>query len=134
MYKGGCHCGKIQYEISGELGKIVCCHCSQCRKSQGSAFATNAPVNASHFHLLQGEEFISEYPTSEDKVRAFCRQCGSPIYSQLKTKPDILRLRIGTLDTPINQKPAAHIFTDSKAEWHDILDDLPQYPEREPGR
>ncbi|MFT5504826.1 MAG: hypothetical protein ACI8XC_002543, partial [Gammaproteobacteria bacterium] len=52
MLKGSCHCGKVRYEIRGELGAIVCCHCSQCRKSQGSAFATNAPVKARDFHWL----------------------------------------------------------------------------------
>jgi hypothetical protein len=94
MYQGSCHCGKIQYEINGELGPIVCCHCSQCRKSQGSAFATNAPVNTNDFHLLDGEEYISEYPNSEDKIRAFRQNFGSPIYSPLKSKPDQLTLKI----------------------------------------
>ncbi|MEM7292579.1 MAG: GFA family protein [Pseudomonadota bacterium] len=122
----------MQYEIDGELGAIVCCHCSQCRKSQGTAFATNAPVNASELTFTQGEECITEYPTSEEKVRAFCQRCGSPLYSKLITKPEVLRLRIGTLDSKIDVKPTAHIYVDSKAEWHEILDDLPQFSEKEP--
>ncbi|MEM7208670.1 MAG: GFA family protein [Pseudomonadota bacterium] len=130
--RGSCHCGSIHYEIHGELGPIVCCHCSQCRKSQGTAFATNAPVKTSDFHFVSGEEDLRQFQTSPDKVRAFCQQCGSPIYSQLIKKPDVLRLRIGTLDTEIDAKPTAHIYVDSKAEWHEINDGLPQFSEREP--
>ncbi len=43
MLKGACLCGQIQYEYTGELGPIAMCHCSQCRRAQGSAYATNSP-------------------------------------------------------------------------------------------
>ena len=132
MLKGSCHCGAIQYQIDGELGPIVCCHCSQCRKSQGTAFATNAPVPAANFQLINGEALLTKYPTSEDKIRAFCSRCGSPIFSQLISKPEIVRLRIGSLDTKIAARPTAHIYAGSKAEWYEINDGAPQYTEREP--
>ena len=129
---GSCHCGAVQYEIHGELGPIVCCHCSQCRKSQGTAFATNSPIKSADFHCVSGEEALTKYPTSPEKIRAFCKNCGSPIYSQLIDKPETMRLRIGTLDTKIDAKPSAHIYVGSKAEWYEINDDLPRYEELEP--
>ena len=49
MHSGSCLCGAIRYEIRGELGPIVLCHCAQCRKAQGSAFASNAAVKATDF-------------------------------------------------------------------------------------
>ena len=61
---------------------------------------------------------------------AHCRNCGSPIYSQRMSAPELMRLRIGTLDTPIKAKPGFHIYTASKAEWDDITDALPQHAER----
>lgn len=42
--------------------------------------------------------------------------------------PEMLRLWLGTLDTPVEGKPGRHIFVQDKAEWHDIADDAPQYP------
>ena len=48
-HSGSCLCGAIRYEIRGELGPIVLCHCAQCRKAQGSAFASNAAVKATDF-------------------------------------------------------------------------------------
>lgn len=130
MLKGSCLCNSVQYEIHGELGPIVMCHCSRCRKANGSAFATNAPVNTADFHLIHGQDALAEYQSSPGVFRAFCGKCGSPLYSRRPAMPELLRLRIGTLDTPIEGRPTAHIFVGSKAEWCEILDELPQYPER----
>lgn len=127
MYAGSCLCGAVKYELRGELGPIVFCHCSRCRKAQGSAFATNSPVKESDFHLLSGKEVLREYESSAGKYRAFCGSCGSPVFSRFIGKPGILRLRIGALDTSIDARPTAHIYASSHAEWCEILDDLPQY-------
>lgn len=127
MLTGSCLCGSVKYEYHGELGPIVYCHCSRCRKAQGTAFATNSPINESGFSLLSGKETLREYESSAGKFRAFCGNCGTPVFSRFTGKPGILRLRIGTLDTRIAARPGAHIYADSHAEWFDILDDLPQY-------
>jgi len=44
MYTGHCLCNTVQFEIHGEIRHIVCCHCSLCRRAQGSAFAANGIV------------------------------------------------------------------------------------------
>ena len=134
LLRGSCLCGTIRYEIRGELGPIVLCHCAQCRKAQGSAFAAVAPVRTADFALVAGGHALAEYESSPGKRRAFCRLCGSPIFSRRDSLPGALRLRIGTLDSTLDAKPTAHIFATSKAEWEEIRDDLPQYPAQEPGR
>lgn len=58
---------------------------------------------------------------------------GNVVHHSLASRdaqPELYRLRIGTLDTPLQQKPSMHIFAASKAEWDCITDDLPQYIER----
>jgi hypothetical protein len=50
MYKGRCLCGKVHFEISSEIQNIIYCHCSECRKAQGSAFASNGNVDAEGFN------------------------------------------------------------------------------------
>lgn len=129
-YAGSCLCGGIQYEVRGPLGYIMQCHCRRCRKANGSAFAANSPIAKTDFQLLQGEQLLKAFNPNTGVIRYFCSDCGSPIYSVRTDVPDIYRLRIGTLDTPIEQKPVCHIFTGSKAEWEDICDALPQYAER----
>ena len=63
MLEGSCLCNAVRYEIHGELGPIVMCHCSRCRKANGSAFATNASVSTSAFHLVQGQEALDRKST-----------------------------------------------------------------------
>lgn len=133
MYRGSCLCGTVSYELRGELGPVVQCHCSRCRKAQGSAYATNSPVKEADFHLLSGQESLRDFESSPGKFRTFCSRCGSPVYSRALAKPGILRLRIGLLDTPLSVRPVAHIFASSHAEWDVIRDDLPQYEAGMPG-
>ena len=73
---------------------------------------------------------LKKYQSSETTQRCFCGECASPIISIKTDTPDTYRLRIGTLDTPLEHKPTKHIFTAYKAEWDTICDGLPQYDER----
>ncbi|MDP2822502.1 MAG: hypothetical protein Q8O52_07460 [Sulfuritalea sp.] len=57
MIEGSCLCGGIRYQYDGEIEEISICHCSQCRKAQGSAFAAASPVEtpfvcANAFHIF----------------------------------------------------------------------------------
>ncbi|WP_347989092.1 GFA family protein [Methylomonas sp. AM2-LC] len=130
MYKGSCLCGSVKYEIKGELGAAVYCHCVRCRKASGSAFAANATVAEDSFKIVQGAESLKMFSTAEGVHRIFCSACGSPIISKRDSFPGVFRLRLGTLDTPITERLEAHIFVSSKADWYEIHDSLPQYTER----
>lgn len=130
MHKGSCLCGAVAYEINGTLEPILFCHCSRCRKANGSAFVAVSPVAASAFKIVKGEESLRSYRTDAGVHRVFCGTCGSPIIGKRENMPEMVRLRIGTLDTPLETHVSAHIFTGSQAEWYDILDDAPQHKER----
>jgi hypothetical protein len=129
MLEGGCLCGAVRFRINGRLGPAGYCHCKQCQRASGSAFAANAPVRTAYFELLSGAGEVCEYESTAGKFRAFCRRCGSPLYSRRDAEPEIRRIRLGTLDGDPERRPLAHFFVDSKAPWHTIEDDLPQYPE-----
>ena len=104
-YTGSCLCGSIRYEISGELGDFGYCHCTSCRKASGSAHSANSPVDRSDFRLLGGAWTLREYESSPGKIRAFCGGCGSPIFAYLDSSPEVIRVRLGTLDTFATQWP-----------------------------
>jgi hypothetical protein len=129
MYTGSCLCGGVKFSINAELAPIQICHCSQCRKAQGGAFATNTPVATSDFQFNSGADLLTEYESSPGKRRFFCRQCGSPIYSSRDSLPNVMRIRAGLLDEPLKVKPVFHFYTASKCSWLDINDDLPKYEE-----
>jgi hypothetical protein len=129
MYRGSCLCGAIQYEATA-VGAIAVCHCKRCRKANGTAFNAIVPVNAPDFRFICGASSLAKFESSPGVGRYFCEICGSPIYSRRDAMPELLRLRIGTLDTPLTEKPTVHIFVGSKAEWYDLHDDAPKFEER----
>lgn len=126
-HRGSCLCGTVQYEVRGKIGAAIYCHCSICRKANATAFATNASVSAGDFVVVAGESTLKAFESSPGVHRVFCSHCGSPIFSRRDAMPDVVRLRVGTLDTPMPAPPTAHYFVASKAAWYEIHDDLPQF-------
>ncbi|HMK86191.1 MAG TPA: GFA family protein [Steroidobacteraceae bacterium] len=129
MYQGSCLCGTVRYEICGEIGPITLCHCSRCRKANGSAFLAAAQVKASEFKVVAGEAALGNFESSPGVYRVFCRNCGSPIISRRPGPPEVIRVRIGTLDSYLKTKPHAHIFFADRAEWFEFEDDVAKYAE-----
>jgi hypothetical protein len=129
---GKCLCGGVRFEISGPVRAAVYCHCSPWRRASGSAFAANAGVAKSDFRFVAGEELLRSFESSPKKLRWFCSRCGSPIYSVIPAAPDVVRIRLGTLDGDPGIRPGFHIFVGSKAPWHEITDRLPRFDERPP--
>jgi hypothetical protein len=79
--------------------------------------------------LISGDDVIREYESSPGKFRSFCTNCGSPIFAYLARSSDVIRIRLGSLDTSFDGRPKAHTFLADKAEWEPILDDLPRFEE-----
>jgi len=127
MISGRCLCGKITFEIDGKLGDTAFCHCQSCRRASGSAFAVNSTFRETAMKWLTGREFVAEYESSPGKLRAFCRNCGSPIYARHLEHPKWLSIRLGLLEGDPGIRPRAHFNVGSKAPWFTITDDLPQY-------
>jgi hypothetical protein len=126
-YAGSCLCGGVKYEIDGELGDFGYCHCTSCRKAGGSAFGANVPVDRASFRLIQGAELLRAFESSPGKLRVFCSTCGSPMYAYLEKSPDVLRVRLGSLDTPFQGRPRAHTWVSDKAAWEPIEGSVPQF-------
>lgn len=128
MIKGRCLCGKVSYTYDGAITEIALCHCSQCRRVQGGAFATNSPLDNNKLSFV-GTEYVKELPVTGDKVRAFCSECGSPVYSAKASLPNVKRIRVGTIESDFTCENQYHIYVASKASWHSITDAYPQYEE-----
>ncbi len=129
MLRGSCHCGAVQYEIHGRLLTLAYCHCPDCRKYTGSAFASVLVTESDGFRIVAGEDNLAEYQSSPGKHRFFCRTCGCRLYLRAEQRPGILFVRAGSLDEDPRIRPQAHFWTSVKAPWHAITDALPQHPE-----
>jgi hypothetical protein len=124
---GSCLCGAVRFRIIGPLGPVVYCHCSQCRRASGSAFAANAAVRRSDIVFLSGRDGVREYESSAAEYRAFCSGCGSPVFSRVAADAEHVRVRLGTLEQDPGRRAVAHVWVGSKAPWFEITDGLPQY-------
>jgi len=128
MYKGSCLCGTVKFELHGGISDIVYCHCSLCRKAQGSAYATNGFAEKAEFKFISGEDNLTAFESPPYNIKYFCKTCGSPMLARnAKLYPDKVRVRMGTFESEVSEQPVAHIFSTSKAEWDEICDGLPQY-------
>ena len=130
---GGCLCGGVRFRLKRPPTEIYFCHCHQCQKAQGGAFAASVPVLKVDFELVSGADLLRAFRSSLNKARNFCVRCGSPIFSEVDDATT-LRIRAGTLDDAQSLQGVAHIFITDKVAWYEIHDDLPQYAAREPGR
>lgn len=129
--KGHCLCGDVEYRLTGETIAMYYCHCSRCRRSSGSAFATNLAFPAAGFRIEAGSESLTIFESAPGAKRYFCRRCGSPIYTQSESRPEFVYVRAGTLDVDPGARPEIHLHVASKAAWDEICDDLPQNPTEE---
>jgi hypothetical protein len=72
-YSGGCHCGSVRYEVEADLGQVMACNCSICRKR--GALLTFVP--ADKFRLGGGEDVLTDYQFNKKVIRhLFCATCG----------------------------------------------------------
>ena len=134
MYSGQCLCGEVKVEIRGAITDIIHCHCSLCRKSSGTAYATNGFVSSAVFSVIQGEQLLKAFSLKQGRLRHFCSNCGSPVYSSSAADPGRVRIRLGILDSEITERPISHNFVSSKACWDNLDAELPRYDSHEPGR
>ncbi len=72
-YAGGCHCGKVRYEVTAALDRVMACNCSICSKK--GMLLTFVP--ADQFKLLSGDDALSDYLFGAKKIHhLFCSNCG----------------------------------------------------------
>lgn len=72
-HKGGCHCGKVKFEVEMNLEKAISCNCSICMK-RGSLLDFVPELN---FKLLSGKEDLQEYRFHKKVLQhLFCKTCG----------------------------------------------------------
>ena len=126
MLTGACLCGDIAFEIDGPVDALGHCHCSMCRKSHGSAFATFVAAAPQDFRWVRGAQRVKAYESSAAGYRRFCPRCGSALPTTGDGLPFVL-VPLGNVAEDPGVRPRLHMFTDSMAPWDTIVDDLPQY-------
>jgi len=94
---GGCQCGKLRFRATSLLDNPHVCHCRMCQKANGNLFSASVGVLHANFTWTRGQP--AEFASSDDAVRGFCRDCGTPLYYQGDGSPHI-SVALGAFDQP----------------------------------
>ena len=125
MLAGECLCRAVRYTVADAFEYALNCHCSNCRRTTGSAFKPFAGIARDRLSIIRGDENVMIHGDDAGH-NAHCRRCGSLLYSVVRNGAYV-HVAMGTLVDAPSIRPTAHIFAGSKAPWFSITDDLPQY-------
>jgi hypothetical protein len=125
-HSGSCLCGAVRFEITGEFEHFYLCHCRHCRKDTGSAHGANLFSSTATLKWLSGEDQVRAFNLPNTRHRhCFCSTCGSAL-PDLQMDGKLLKVPAGSLDTDVLNRPDAHIFFASKANWDEALEQIPK--------
>jgi len=126
---GGCLCGRVRYSATADPAFVGVCHCSDCQKFTGSAFAVVVGVPKSAL-AIQGKlaTFSKTGDSGKSIERKFCPECGSSVADEAAALPDVVMLASGTLDDASWVKPGMQTYCDSAQPWVHLQGEMKQFP------
>jgi hypothetical protein len=129
--KGGCLCGSVRYTAEADPTSATVCHCRDCQKFTGSAFAALVRV-AKVAMTIEGtlKTFSSIGGSGNPILRHFCPECGSSIAEESAMRPDTIVLNVGTFDDPTIAKPEREIFRGDALPWIEVHGEIPRFAKR----
>lgn len=132
-YNGGCACGAVRYEVSGEPMVQNDCQCRQCQSQTGTGHGNYLTFSGAAVSV-EGEprhwEAVGEGGTV--KHSKFCAECGSPLFLTFPDMPDIFVVRAGSLDDPARYQPQMVFWTDGGHAWDKLGPELTKFEKMPP--
>ncbi len=126
---GRCGCGAVRYTLKSAPFWTHCCHCTECQRLTGTAFALNAMIESDRVTLTGAtEETPVETPSGAGQVITRCATCKTPLWTVYGRSKGVIFIRGGTLDQQGQIAPDIHIFTQSKQPWVAVPDGARQVP------
>jgi hypothetical protein len=117
--EGGCSCGAVRYRLSADPMFVHCCHCLDCQRQTGGAFAINALIETDRIALGGKSPASVSMPTDSGRPHDIyrCPTCQVAVWSDYGRRRTLSFVRVATLDQPHRIRPDVHIYTRSKVPW-----------------
>lgn len=115
--EGGCLCGAVRFEITLPSKWCAHCHCSMCRRAHGAGFVTWFGVQEDRFRILQGEDRLVRFASSERAWRGFCSRCGSTMLFAGDRWPGEVHVALACLDGELDRAPVANTYWTVHVPW-----------------
>ena len=119
MRTASCQCGAVTVACEGEPVRVSVCHCLDCQRRSGSAFAAQVrfpPERVTVSGAVQSWTRIGDSSTPADQ--RFCPICGSTVAYVVRTMPDVVAIPIGAFADPHAFGPPAYsVYEQRKFDW-----------------
>ena len=122
-HTGGCLCGDVQYEVTGEPSVVTICHCRMCQRQTGSPFAFVAKFHADA--VVWNKEPVF-FKSSARASRSFCPKCGSSLSFQ-EEDGTVCWFFLGSMDNPKKFTPSRQYHLNGALTWIHQIDDIPRH-------
>ena len=131
---GGCQCGRVRYEIRAKPLSVYACHCTECQRQSGSAFALSLPVARDAVAVVAGTPAAWRRVLADGRAIAcfFCGDCGTRLFHNPERNPQASIVKPGTLDDTSWLAAVGHIWTRSAQPWVRIPPDTVNYEAQPP--
>lgn len=126
MRAGGCLCGAVRYEVRGPLRDILVCHCHECRRWAGRAWAATA-ARVVDLEVVGAVRWFASPESEHDAERGICPRCGASLFWRVPGW-DRVSIGAGTLDDPSGLLVAGHIWVEQGADWEEPAEGVSSYP------
>ena len=122
---GGCSCGAVRFEATGDPVRVGICHCKECQRRTGSAFGISCYVPKDKVKVLQGS--MTTFERSSESGRwartRFCDVCGSTVLFDVEAQPQAMGVAGGAFDKTDWSDPQLHAWARSAQKWYRVPDD-----------
>lgn len=124
--RASCRCGQLRVTTSGEPVRVSVCHCLDCKKRSGSAFAVQARWPAEQVTVEGRSKSWSKLAESGNRISFhFCPDCGSDVHYVIEGKfAGLVAIPLGAFDDPYFARPSFSVWEERKHDWVDVLGDI----------
>ncbi len=124
-HTASCRCGQLRITATGEPTRVSVCHCLDCQKRSGSAFATQVRFPAEQVAIAGKSKIWSHRGDSGNLItHHFCPDCGSTVHFSIDGKFDgLVAIPLGAFDDPYIAGPDYSVWEERKHDWVEILGD-----------
>jgi hypothetical protein len=132
--KGGCYCGAVRYESTGDALFKGQCHCRECQYISGGHPNVVVGMPESGFRYSKGTpKQFRRADLAKPVTREFCAECGTHLLTRTSALPGAVLLKVGTFDDPsLFGGPQMVIYTKDKQSFHHVPEGVPAF-ETTPG-
>ena len=121
-----CRCGQLSATVTGEPVRVSVCHCLNCKKRSGSAFAVQARWPRDQIDIEgRSKTFVKVADSGNKATFHFCPECGSDVFYEIDGKfddkfNDLIAIPLGAFDDPFFLAPAFSVWESRKHDWLEI--------------